>query len=106
VQERSGSVGFIPHRGKGRRGHVCPAEVSQQAFSVKRRNFGRQGIYPLPYKHLWALSENEGILLANSFQPSQVDVSVEDFLGSSEFKEALYEEEFTALRGSPTVSEG
>jgi hypothetical protein len=23
VQERSGSVGFIPHRGKGRRGHVC-----------------------------------------------------------------------------------
>jgi len=23
VQERSGSVGFIPHRCKGRRGHVC-----------------------------------------------------------------------------------
>ena len=29
------------------------------ALSVKRRNFGRQGIYPLPHKHLWALSENE-----------------------------------------------
>jgi hypothetical protein len=44
--------------------------------------------------------------LANSFQPSQADVSVEDFLGFSEFKEAVYEEEFTALRGSPTVSGG
>jgi hypothetical protein len=49
--------------------------------------------------------KNLRILLANSFQPSQAGVSVEDFPGPSEFKEALYEVEFTACRGSPTVSE-
>jgi hypothetical protein len=38
------------------------------AFLEKRRNFGRQGNYLLSYKHLWALSENERILLANPFQ--------------------------------------
>jgi hypothetical protein len=29
VQNRSGSVGFIPHRGKGRRGHVCSGGEAQ-----------------------------------------------------------------------------
>jgi TIR domain/Pentapeptide repeats (8 copies) len=48
---------------------------SEWAFSVKRRNFGRQGIYPLLHKHLWALSENEGILLANRLPTSKANLS-------------------------------
>jgi hypothetical protein len=40
--------------------------VLLSAFLEKRRNFGRQGNYLLSYKYLWALSENERILLAKS----------------------------------------
>jgi hypothetical protein len=43
-------------------------------------------------------------LLANLFQSPKADVSAQDFPGSSEFKEAVYEAKFTALRGSPTVA--
>jgi hypothetical protein len=50
------------------RSHPCPypRATPYLAFLEKRRNFGRQGNYLLSYKYLWALSENEGILLANS----------------------------------------
>ena len=33
-------------------GCVLDLNKAVQAFSVKRRNFGRQGIYPLPHIHL------------------------------------------------------
>src|SRR5687768_12441596 len=50
------------------------------------------------------VSKNQGILLANLCQSSKADISAQDFLGSSVFKEAIYGVKFPALRGSPTVS--
>jgi hypothetical protein len=35
---------------------------NQLAFSVNRRNFGRQRIYPLSHNDLGELSENEGLM--------------------------------------------
>jgi hypothetical protein len=40
MQDRSGSAGFIPHRGKGRRGHVCPPPA---CAVIKRSGAGTVG---------------------------------------------------------------
>ena len=52
------------------------------------------------------IPETTLILLANLCQSSKADISAQDFLGSSVFKEAIYGVKFPALRGSPTVSGG
>ena len=41
------------------------AQRPEKAFSVNRRNFGRQRIYPLSHKDLGGFLENEGLLRQN-----------------------------------------
>jgi len=68
------------------------------AFSVDRRNFGRQRIYPLSHNDLGRLSENELILLANLFQPYKTEISAEVSPLFCAFKEVICKAKFRSFR--------